>query len=101
MRIAFVAFSTVVFSTLALTACGHPATQKECEEIAERVTALELEQSGVGKDPETVKAELEKTRTWVRQTTLKDCVGKRITDRAMACVRKADTAQEIVDGCFK
>jgi hypothetical protein len=86
---------------VALTACGHPATQKECEEIAERVALLELKQSAVGQDAATVKEEVAKTRAWARETSLKDCVGKRITDRAMACVREAKEAREIVDGCFK
>lgn len=84
-----------------VSACGHPATKKECEEIAERVAVLELKQSPAGQDPATVKEELQKTQTWVRETTLEECVGKRITDRAMACVRQAKTSQEIVDGCFK
>ena len=86
---------------LFLVSCGHPATQRECEEIAERVAELELKQSAVGVDQATLKEEVDKTRTWVRETSLKECVGKRITERAMVCVRQAKTAQEIVNGCFK
>jgi hypothetical protein len=86
---------------LLLVSCGHPATQRECEEIAERVAELELKHSGGAVDPATVKEEVVKTRDWVRQTSLKECVGKRITDRAMICVRDAKTSQEIVSGCFK
>jgi hypothetical protein len=84
-----------------LLACGHPATEKECQEIADRVTKLELEASPAGKDPETAKDQLERTRTWVKEGQLKACVGRRITDRAMQCVRAAKKAEEITDGCFR
>jgi hypothetical protein len=36
----------------------------------------------------------------LRKTTLKDCVGRRIDDEAMACVRAALNAQQIVRECF-
>ena len=83
------------------TRAGSTFMDAASEEIAERVAVLELKQSPAGQDPATVKEELQKTQTWVRETTLEECVGKRITDRAMACVRQAKTSQEIVDGCFK
>lgn len=88
-------------SSASLLGCGHPATEKECQEIADRVTQLELESSPVGRDPETAKEQLERTRTWVKETQLKSCVGRRITDAAMQCVRAAKTAQEITDSCFR
>lgn len=81
--------------------CGHPATEKECQEIADRVTELELQSSPVGRDPETAKEQLERTRAWVKETQLKSCVGRRITDSAMQCVRGAKKAQEITDACFR
>ena len=37
--------------------CGHPATEKECEEIVERVARLELEQAHAG--TETVNSEVQ------------------------------------------
>jgi hypothetical protein len=81
--------------------CGHPATEKECQEIADRVTELELQSSPVGRDPETAKEQLERTRAWVKETQLKSCVGRRITEGAMQCVRAAKKAQEITDACFR
>jgi hypothetical protein len=86
---------------LNLIGCGHPATEKECQEIADRVTQLELAASPVGRDPETAKDQLERTRTWVKENQLKSCVGRRITDTAMQCVRSAKKAQEITDRCFR
>lgn len=81
--------------------CGHPASEKECQEIADRVTELELSNSPVGRDPETAKEQLERTRSWVKESQLKSCVGRRITDAAMECVRAAKKAQDITDHCFR
>jgi hypothetical protein len=84
-----------------LLGCGHPATEQECQEIADRVTQLELAASPAGKDPEAAKEHLERTRNWVKDGQLKACVGRRITDRAMQCVRSAKKAEEITDHCFR
>ncbi len=78
--------------------CGYPATVEECEEIVERIARLELEKRKV--DPSEVAAEIESTKKAVRESTMKECVGKRITKQAMECVRRAKTSQEIVDACF-
>jgi hypothetical protein len=90
----------VLLGALAL-GCGHPASAKECEEIADRVTQLELKSSIAGRDPDTAKEQLERTRSWVKESQLKSCVGRRITDAAMQCVRAAKQAQEITDRCFR
>jgi chorismate mutase len=81
--------------------CGHPATEQECQEIAERVAKLELQSSPVGRDPDTAQDQMERVRNWVKEGQLKSCVGKRITDSAMRCVRSAKKAEEITDTCFR
>ena len=86
---------------LVVLGCGHPATKKECQEIADRVTELELQSSPVGRDPDTAKEQLERTRSWVKESQLKSCVGRRITDAAMQCVRAAKKSTEITDHCFR
>ncbi len=83
-----------------LAGCGHPASEKECDEIVERIARLELEKQ-YPRDPQLVSDEISKAKTSLRQTTMKDCVGKRITHKAMECVRKAKTSKEIVDHCFE
>ncbi len=80
--------------------CGHPATDKECQEIVERIATLELEKAGTN-DPKALGPQVDETKKALAPNTLKDCVGKRITERAMQCVRAAKTSQEIVDDCFK
>ena len=60
---------------LCLAGCGHPATEAECEEI-------------------------ESTKKSVRDSMLKECVGRRLTAKAMECVRSAKTSKQIVEDCF-
>jgi len=81
--------------------CGHPATDKECQEIVERIATLELEKAGAPTDSKSVAAQIDETKKALASNTLKDCVGKRITERAMQCVRTAKTSSQIVDDCFR
>ena len=84
-------------SLLFVAGCGRPATQQECEEIVVRVTELELKARGIaGSDAQ----EVQETKEALRKTTMRDCVGRRISDKAMACVRGAKTAQQLVGECF-
>ena len=97
-------FCRLLFLPLLATgafACGHPASNKECQEIVERITLLELETASRGGDPKAVGAQVDETKRALAANTLKDCVGKRITERAMMCVRAAKDSQQIVDDCFK
>lgn len=82
---------------LTLTACGRPATEKECDEIVVRITELELKARGISASSGE---EVKQTREALKKTTLRECVGRRISDEAMACVRSAKTAEQIVDECF-
>jgi hypothetical protein len=79
--------------------CGHRATEKECQEIVERVARLELERAQVG--PEKMASELKLARESFQKDIGRRCVGRRITEEAMACVRSAKRAQEIEDVCFR
>jgi hypothetical protein len=79
------------------TACGRPATLAECNEIVSRITELELKSRGGASQNQEVVRE---TVDALRKTTLKDCVGRRIDDGAMACVRSASNAQQLVKECF-
>ena len=87
-----------VFAALATTACGHPATEAECAEIVERIARLEYEKEQA--PPSDIRRGVDEIKKDVRESMMKDCVGKRITDSAMRCVRNATESQEIVDECF-
>ncbi len=85
---------------LPLGACGHPASVAECEVIVERITQLELEKRTTVTDRKIVDQEVADTKKSLRDQMTKDCVGRRITDRAMQCVRGATSSKQIIDECF-
>jgi hypothetical protein len=90
-------FSGVLLSLALLSGCGRPATEKDCDEIVTRITQLELKARGsAGSDADEVR----QTKEAMRKTALHDCVGRRISDKAMACVRQASSAQKLVKECF-
>ena len=94
----FETFSGLLLAALfLLTGCGHPASVAECEQIVERIARLELEKRGL--DPKAVADEIESTKQAMRDRTMKECVGRRITERALSCVRDAKRSDQIEE-CF-
>lgn len=91
--------SALIVVPLVAFGCGHPASESECNEIVERITVLEL--SAVDASAETVKKEVSLAKEAMRRESHKRCVGRRITDKAMACVRSAKTAKQIEEECFR
>ena len=81
-----------------LGGCGRPATRAECDEIVERMARLQLESTRPAR-PETIEAKVEQTKAKLVDKTKEYCLGKRVTNRAMECVRSAQTA-EAVELCF-
>lgn len=84
---------------LTLAGCGRPATEAECNEIVTRVATLEY-QSASKSTTAVDAAQIETIRARVKGSMLKSCVGKRITENALKCVRQAKTAKEVQNKCF-
>ena len=84
---------------LGFCACGRPASVQECEEIANRVAILEFEAAAKSTAPPKPE-QVQVIRARVHDAMLKGCVGKRITERALQCMRKAKTADAIQKDCF-
>ena len=82
---------------LSLTACGRPAREEECNEIVTRIVELELKSLGMA---DQTAEEAKRTREALAESTRRDCVGRRLDDDAMRCVRAAKSAQEITTQCF-
>jgi hypothetical protein len=80
--------------------CGHPATVAECEQIVGRIASLEIQKRARDYSQDELAREVEQVKQTLKESTMRDCVGKRITDRALECVRTAKTSEEIVDECF-
>jgi hypothetical protein len=92
------AVAAIVVLALAMAGCGRPATREDCELIIDKNVELEMKQMKI-EDPTAI----EKRKTEIRATMegqLKGCIGKRVTDGMMKCVRNAKTTDEI-DGCMR
>ena len=86
-------------AALTVAGCGHPASVEECNVIIEKTTELELHAQNV-KDPAIIAERVAAVKTARGDELRKRCVGKRITDRAVACVQRAQTPKE-VDACLQ
>jgi hypothetical protein len=84
---------------LSALACGRPASEAECNEIVTRTATLEYKASSKVAGP-IDPAQIETIRARVKDSMMKNCVGKRITQKALRCVRQAKSAEEIQDRCF-
>jgi hypothetical protein len=85
-------------------ACGHPASEAECRVILERIVELELKAQRVSDPAEMAKRRNESlglSPDGGRSDLLEGCIGRHITDRALACVRNAETASEITEDCLQ
>jgi hypothetical protein len=84
--------------------CGHPATEAECQTIVERIVELELKAQKITDPVEVAKRRgegLGLSADGGKPEVLEGCVGRHITDRALACVRRAESASEITDRCLQ
>lgn len=89
----------VLLSALAATGCGRPATIADCDEIVAKIAELEL-RSAKASDPSLIAKEVADTKQAFQAKAKQECVGKRITERALRCVRNAKTAEEVVKECL-
>jgi hypothetical protein len=89
----------MLLAWLAVSGCGRPATIADCEEIVARIAELELRGAKTA-DPSVIAKEVADTKLAFQAKAKQECVGKRITQRALECVRSATSAEEIVRECL-
>lgn len=89
----------LVLGPLLSIGCGRPATVRECEEIVERITALEV-LSHRDASTDEVHREVAQAKLALHERMMKECVGRRIRDEALECVRHAKTSEEAT-ACFE
>lgn len=92
-------FSLALMICLGSVGCGRPATEAECKEILRRTAELELSERLGDKD--LVSTELSAIEQSMREPMMKKCVGKRITESVLACVRSAKTSEQLSKECFQ
>ena len=90
----------------AASACGHQASEAECQVIVERIVELEMRAQNVTDPTEIAKRKAESlgladAGAGIAGDVLKGCIGKHITDRELDCVREAKSASEITDRCLQ
>lgn len=86
-----------------VSGCGRPATDAECREILTRIVELELRAQNIS-DPSEVekrRTELEESIAAGKSGPYEGCVGKRITEGQLRCVREAKTSKEITNECLR
>jgi hypothetical protein len=84
--------------TFALSGCGRRATEADCQLIVDKSVDLQLKQMSETDAPSIRKREQE-VRTAL-EGEIKSCEGRRVTERTMACVQAASTAEEL-DTCLR
>ncbi len=86
------------------TGCGRETTETDCQLIADRIIELELRASAVT-DANEIRRKRNETlglgSEAGRKALLEGCIGRRIREGALECVRAAQTADEITDKCLR
>jgi hypothetical protein len=98
--------AALAVALFAASACGHPASEAECQVIVERIVELEMKAQNVTDPAEIAKRKDESlglgdAGAAMGSDVLKGCIGKHVTDRAILCVREAKSASEITDRCLQ
>lgn len=78
---------------VALEGCGRPATESDCQLIIDRNVEVQMREMKLV-DPALIAKKQEELRA-IMKSELKDCVGRRVTDGMMRCVREAPTPDAI------
>ena len=82
-----------------LGCASRRAGADDCEEILNRIVQLELSEMGYADPALAVRKQEELRRALAPQ--LGRCRGRRLSAGALACVRRATTAEEITHRCLR
>ncbi len=86
-----------IFALAVLAGCGRKATEADCTAITDRNVEVQMRKMNIN-DPAAIAKKQQEIRGQFSET-MKGCVGRRITDNMMQCVRTADTV-EAIDQCM-
>jgi len=78
-----------------LAACGRKATEADCNLIIDRNVEVQMKAMHIDDTP-TITKKQDELRIQMKDD-LKDCEGRRVTDKMMSCVRSAQTGDEITE----
>jgi hypothetical protein len=86
------------FALLALAGCGHKASDADCAFILDRNVEVQMRAMHIT-DPVAIDKRKQEIQGELKGQ-LQGCIGKRITDGMLACVARAQTAEDI-DACMR
>lgn len=85
----------VLLGLALLAGCGRKATEADCQIIVDQTVAVKLKEKSIT-DPAAVTKMQAELREEVKGEVMDGCVGKRISDSALTCIKGAQTQEEIV-----
>jgi hypothetical protein len=85
-------------SAVAAAACGRRATLDDCRLIVDRSVELQMRQMSLI-DPSAIRKREDDVRAAL-QIELASCEGRRVTDRTISCVQRANTLLDL-DQCLR
>ena len=85
-------------AALFLVGCGHKASDADCAFILDRNVEVQMRAMHIT-DPVMIDKRKQEIQNELK-SQLQGCIGKRITDGMLACVARAQTAEDI-DGCMR
>ena len=86
---------TALAACVVLAGCGRKATEADCQTIVDRNVEVQLHAMSIT-DPVVIAKKQEELRAEMKDG-MKDCIGRRVTDSMMSCVKLAKTSDEIND----
>ncbi len=90
--------STVaLFAFMMLAACGHPATEDDCEHIIDKAAELKLKEDNVA--DKDIPKQIAGYKDARGADAMKKCVGRTITKEALTCVEMAQSS-DALDKCL-
>lgn len=92
-----IAISCALFA-LGVLGCGRKATRADCELVVDKNVEVKLKADGMT-EPDLIQKRKEELRASLKDDIDK-CVGKRVTDGMLECVKGAQTPEQI-DKCLR
>ena len=93
LRLQVLVLVLIGFLGLTQSGCGRKATEADCDLIIDRNTEVAMKAINIT-DPNAITKKQAQIRADMKEE-LKDCVGRRISDTIINCVRAAQTTDEI------
>ena len=90
--------AALVSMTVALVACGRRANEADCQLIVDKSVELQMKEMEKT-DPVAIQKRQDALRHEL-EPEMKECVGRRITDQMMACVKGAQQSTDL-ETCVK